>query len=823
MSFNVDLKNLFANLRTANALNGSNLGKEKVETQKNAETENKNYRLANELDPNDLYGGLISFSAQKGDVSEDTEPQINLYTTNTTPISTELKASSSNNDNIYLKDGVPFTGVENGLRYVRGRLYTGYFNGVEYKDGIKVETSQSTQEVDPDPKHDVEIIDYSEETEFGTMGYILGLLDLPLKIENTGADGSVNQNYVNIVKDENGRVVSFDYVSNQAVLNPLVNFKNSYEITYNENGQITVTLRHSSPLEEQENQAVTTTVFDEQKRPVSVTVTNGDDVQSISTYTYEDNVTTITKKDGEDNVIETKIITKNSDDTTSTKIEKLNGSWETTVTDSNGNFISKEGKVIFTNDGINNFTVDGVEIARIAGRPESEVTYLIDRNGEVTINASNVMISDESDNISYIVIKGDSNIIYGYQKNDNVKVIGNNNKVDLGDGVDNANIIGDNNSIKNTENLNMRSKDIPAGEIGSTEYVIKLLYGDGPLADMIRNLKTDDEGRIIKFGTYMEVVGTPSDPNSGFSAVKTAEYSVSYDNTGGITVMITMQDGSYVVTKTFDADGKLVSEKSVNQSTNPMKTVEKIYEDEITTEITTLGNPDKPLSVESKYKYKTEGYETVYKNEYQYYDNGNIKTSTLTYTKDDVQFEKTTYNYNEDGIMISETGEKTLTENGADFCNGLIIRNSSKDNVSYSYTMDKNGKLTINGDNLEIAPVRYYFGYNPRPIYLDGYATGTTVEVTSEEELNNLIDSNREVISEKVPLYMEFPINDVTVNGNRNNIRGSYDDDNMTVKGNHNTIDLAEGNDKLNVIGFNNTIKNVEEVTSKQIAPGEVG
>ena len=796
-----------------------------------------------------------------------------------------VRAASSVDDDLKLdRNGNPLTGFDGDIYYEYGKQYTGSLFGFQYVDGVRADkinilpdqtvdpgpnpipdnTAEPSPEPDPTPIIDgPTIIDYSQETEFGSMGYLLGLLNLPLKITNYNADGSRSQSYSDIVKDETGRVIGFKYNSSQAVLNPLVNFVDSYEISYDENGQITVTRQHLSTIDNQAGPVVTKT-FDEQKRPVSVTVIEDDVVKSVTTYTYDDNVTTVTEKDGEDNVLRIKTITKNTNGTTSTKIEKPDGSWETTVTDKDGNFVSKEGKAVLAAypapqddtipvnstiwpDGTymsypypdgTTFEFNGMTIINKNIEP-AEVKYSMNADGEIIINGNNLEVIPntyyydkggssvyglarypgwhKTNEVAYdnLIIKGNNNDIKGSSADDNVKVVGNNNQVDLGDGVDTANVIGDNNTVKNTENLNSRTKEIPAGEVGSLKYLVDIMQldiyeGITGVNHWFPILETDDEGRVIRFAHSSQTVVPYA------QAVMLQSYTVSYSDNGGISVteQIPNLDGGSITTKTFDVNGKLIKEKSVNQSINPMQTVETTYGDGITTTVTTLGDPEKPKSIETRYI--TDDYVSVFKDEYEYYDNGNVKSQTHIYVKDDVQFKKVTTTYDENCVMTSKTGEMTIQANEVNFVKGLIIRNPGEENISYSYSIDADGKLTINADKLEITPAKHYFGYIPEPFKVVDYKNGTIVEINNEEEFNDLIDSEFIIDFDPPELldYDENNLNNVTINGNKNIIRGSIYNDTMTVKGNNNEIDLGDGSDKLTVLGYKNIIKNVEEIIS---------
>ena len=66
MNFNVSLKNLLADIQRA--VIAKEKGKKFTKAQTSNTQANTNYRLSNELDPNDDWGGLISFSTKNQNI-----------------------------------------------------------------------------------------------------------------------------------------------------------------------------------------------------------------------------------------------------------------------------------------------------------------------------------------------------------------------------------------------------------------------------------------------------------------------------------------------------------------------------------------------------------------------------------------------------------------------------------------------------------------------------------------------------------------------------------------------------------------------------------
>ena len=559
---------------------------------------------------------------------------------------------------------------------------------------------------------------------------------------------------------------------------------------------------------------------------------------------------TKTTVDGEGNVLVTEVATKDILGRTNIRTDKADGSWLNVLKDENNNIISAEGKEYLKGTGgiypyLSNPLADGkgfefngmsVKYKGDLGT-ETEVTYSMNSDGEITINGNNLEINPYSykyvpgSNSIYglatmpkwvttdevqldkLVVKGDNNVVNGSKYDDNIKVVGNNNQIDLKDGVDSLNSIGNKNSIKNTENVSMRGKDIPEGEVGSLTYIRGLLNLPAQLDSKYEysNVLTDDEGRIVAFDYKQFEKG----------ATAWSQYVVSYNDNGEVRIIKTPRvngndDLNLLPTyeKTFDTNGKLTQEISNviayhdGNVVDSVETVVKNYFDWGTNTYITVddayGNRLSDVT-----KYETETYTTINRNSFTYHENGQVATHIGVLTTDGVELERITASYKDDGSLISENGQITLRANEGRNFGSIMLHNPDESQKTYTFVISADNKRTLNADELEISPVTYTV--MSRPWVYFNYTTGATVEVNSQEELNNLVQANSKVIYR--PSYEE-QMTDISIFGNKNIIRGSYNDDSIFVYGNYNDIDLAEGNDKLRVGGYNNKIKNVEDIDS---------
>ncbi|MBO5948215.1 hypothetical protein J6Q66_05205 [bacterium] len=281
-----------------------------------------------------------------------------------------------------------------------------------------------------------------------------------------------------------------------------------------------------------------------------------------------------------------------------------NSSEEVTVRDKEGNLKSKTVTFFDTNKVLaGNFSMtpkDG-HIDKL-----EQLSYSINADGVLTINANgmnidglNGLIQDLSVSgipVKEIIIYGDNNTFTDAVGNDVViKVVGNNNEINGGDGKDNITVIGHNNTIdggKGADTITM---------INGGDNVVKPMVGDDTVVNITKNVGSldfvnnilgqdinpenynityDDQGRIIALSSKFQSCTTGNSVRIAenynfFYDDEKGEVNVTNDNTIGFRGQIYNYDGELLkttekslkkindhewilVTKTIDLNGNIV-------------------------------------------------------------------------------------------------------------------------------------------------------------------------------------------------------------------------------------------------------------------------
>lgn len=313
----------------------------------------------------------------------------------------------------------------------------------------------------------------------------------------------------------------------------------------------------------------------------SLTATFDSSGSIVSTTKREECVKIITQSGWETFTIETKTFGNSSE--------------EVTARDKEGNLKSKTVRFFDANKVLaGNFSMtpkDG-HIDKL-----EQLSYSINADGVLGINANgmniaglNGLIQDLSVSgipVKEIIIYGDNNTFTDAVGNDVVvKVVGNNNEINGGDGKDNITVIGHNNTIdggKGADTITM---------INGRDNVVKPMVGDDTVVNITKNVGSldfvnnilgqdinpenynityDDQGRIISVTPKIRIAQpyyTNADNKLEENYVSPypmvgGSYSFSYDDENGEVSVTTQRLAGQKIqdcTKTYDYDGKLLRE-----------------------------------------------------------------------------------------------------------------------------------------------------------------------------------------------------------------------------------------------------------------------
>ena len=369
-------------------------------------------------------------------------------------------------------------------------------------------------------------------------------------------------------------------------------------------------------------------------------------------------------------------------------------------------------------------------------------------------------------------------------------------------------------------------------------------YGSGDYSNKWSDLY-DENGNLIE----SESSYTSGDYSSGSS------YKYTYDSDN----RLTHREGKYTengkVTETYSEDRKYNAAGNLTYREYTSKDAEGniTYTSVEKNEYYDNGNLKKS-------SYESKGQDYKYLNQEEYYENGSLKSSyyfdswadgsmskgMTTYYEDGIikssssvqrdadgmTTREVTSKYDEKGNLISTDGKQIVKADSGNYINlngiRLWLYNPSGENVEVTYTIDGNGQMVLNANGLDISAAYPIIKYNPRIDFnIEDDSKNYTVynEVAENTSTTNSI-SNFDSI--KIPSgYWGKPLENLTINGNNNNITGTAGDDKITVNGDNNKVDLGEGEDSLKINGSNNKVKNVEDIdmnsSTPQIKPGDVG
>ncbi len=100
-------------------------------------------RMSDEIDDYSIISKADTNAAETKKISSDTSVEVSIQTASSNGgYSTDAKGR-------LMKENVPFTGTYDGKRYVAGRLFSGFHNGVEYENGVLKPADVGTIETTP--------------------------------------------------------------------------------------------------------------------------------------------------------------------------------------------------------------------------------------------------------------------------------------------------------------------------------------------------------------------------------------------------------------------------------------------------------------------------------------------------------------------------------------------------------------------------------------------------------------------------------------------------------------------------------------------------
>ena len=356
-----------------------------------------------------------------------------------------------------------------------------------------------------------------------------------------------------------------------------------------------------------------------------------------------------------------------------------------------------------------------------------------------------------------ITVRGNNNTVRGAMGNDNIKVYGNNNNIDpeeemvdggavvpnLGsDGDDTITVIGHNNNVNATlgnDNIKVTgdNNNVQGGTTNTTVTIDSLKVGSVEFFDYLNlfdvdnldSVEYDEQGRIAK------CIGKDDG----------REFAISYDD----------ENNYFTVTE------EVVENNQPNDVVSYSKTEQKFAYDGFLTEFFVYHetkNADGELISSSTF-----GTITNRDGSYQRIDNNDNVECIVSYDNDK-----------------NVTGGKfVFPENDMVILGNYAFINKNNDSATVSFTVNENGEIVINADDVEIMSVEEFDrqGLFESPLFS---------QVGSE--LNGI----------------EF--SKIILNGNNNILTLTNSDDSITVYGNSNTINALDGNDNITVIGSDNVI-----------------